>query len=233
MMKCKAVIFDLFGTLVDSVSNADNERVLAQMAAVLGVAREEFLAGWSEPGLRELRWTGAFLTLEDNLEHLLQARGLPVPREQVEEAVRLRVEASRRWLRPRGDAVEVLEQLRAGGRRIGLISDCSPEVPGLWRETALAPLVEAPVFSSEVGMRKPAQRIYHLACEALGVGPEDCVYVGDGGSHELSGAARVGMRPIRIRSPHEQTYDAYRVDEDAWEGPTVESLSEILGLAAP
>ncbi len=229
-MQCSAVIFDLFGTLVGLASNADNEQVLAEMARALGVAPEEFVARWNEPGFSERRWTGAFSNLQQAVEYVLRERGLDVPTAGVAEAVRLRVEAWRRWLRPRGDAAETLARLRAGGRRTGLISDCPPEVPALWRETALAPLVDVAVFSSEVGIRKPSPRVYHLACEALGVAPEHCVYVGDGGSHELSGAARVGMHPIRIRAPHEQTYEAYRVEEDTWEGLTIESLSEILRL---
>lgn len=40
---------------------------------------------------------------------------------------------------------------------------------------------------------KPDPAIYLLACRRLGVAPEDCVFVGDGGDRELEGAAAVGM----------------------------------------
>jgi FMN phosphatase YigB (HAD superfamily) len=51
------------------------------------------------------------------------------------------------------------------------------------------------VFSHEVGFVKPDPEIYLTACERLGVEPGHCIFVGDGGSGELPGAAAVGMTP--------------------------------------
>jgi putative hydrolase of the HAD superfamily len=47
-------------------------------------------------------------------------------------------------------------------------------------------------------MRKPDPRIYRLACEELGVEPEEAMFVGDGANDELAGAERVGMRSVLI-----------------------------------
>jgi putative hydrolase of the HAD superfamily len=35
---------------------------------------------------------------------------------------------------------------------------------------------------------KPDPRIFQLACKRLGLQPEDCLYVGDGGSNEFTAA---------------------------------------------
>jgi len=40
--------------------------------------------------------------------------------------------------------------------------------------------------------------MYRLACTGLAVTPAECLYVGDGGSGELTGAAAVGMRPVLL-----------------------------------
>jgi putative hydrolase of the HAD superfamily len=114
------------------------------------------------------------------------------------------------------------------GHKVGLISDCSPEIPHVWRETTLVSLVEAPVFSCVVGLKKPDPCIYHLACERLAVDPRACLYVGDGGSRELTGAAQVGMHPVLIRDRDER--DAFRVDSEDWDGPTISTLREVLSL---
>jgi len=53
---------------------------------------------------------------------------------------------------------------------------------------------------------KPDPRIYHLALERLKVKPQDCLYVGDGSSHELTGARKVGMHPVQIHVPDEIVY---------------------------
>jgi len=77
---------------------------------------------------------------------------------------------------------------------------------------------------------KPDARIYRLACEQLEVKPQECLYVGDGSSHELTGASRVGMHAVLIRVPYEDTYDAHRIDTEEWNGSTISALREVPGL---
>jgi len=100
----------------------------------------------------------------------------------------------------------------------------------LWPALDLARLVDAPIFSSVAKMRKPDPGIYLLACERLAVMPQRCLFVGDGGSHELSGAEAVGMTAVCIRSPREEGYDPHRVDPEIWHGLTIVALGEVLGI---
>jgi putative hydrolase of the HAD superfamily len=95
-------------------------------------------------------------------------------------------------------------------------------VPALWQESPLAPLVDVAVFSCSERIKKPDPRIYEHACERLGVRPQDCLYVGDGGSDELRGATAVGMRAIQIRPGDTEPY--------AWDGPVVSRLHEVAAL---
>jgi putative hydrolase of the HAD superfamily len=142
----------------------------------------------------------------------------------------LRLEIYRRNLAPRAGAVELLTYLRAAGYRIGLVSDCAAEIPMLWPQSTFAPLIEATVFSVETGARKPHQRNYRLICEQLGVAPERCLYIGDGGSRELTGATQFGMQAVLISVPYERHLVMEREDAQQWQGPVVESLGEVLGL---
>jgi putative hydrolase of the HAD superfamily len=81
-----------------------------------------------------------------------------------------------------------------------------------------------------VSLKKPDPRIYRLACENLGVTPEQVLYVGDGSSNELTGATVVGMHPVQIQDPGE-TADTHFVDkEQDWTGPVITSLSEVLDI---
>src|SRR5262249_13476401 len=111
-----------------------------------------------------------------------------------------------------------------------LISDCSAEVPLLWPECALAPLIEAPVFSCAVGMKKPDPRIYALACARLGIQPAECLYVGDGSEQELSGAAAVGMRPVLVRVAFAEATTPHRPEAAAWGGVAIDTLADVLAL---
>jgi FMN phosphatase YigB (HAD superfamily) len=95
--------------------------------------------------------------------------------------------------------LESLGRVRGLGLRIGLISNCSVEEVAAWDQSPLAALFDGVVFSYDVGHAKPEPAIYRLACQRLGVAPEETAFVGDGGSDELAGAARVGMSPYCAR----------------------------------
>jgi putative hydrolase of the HAD superfamily len=61
-------------------------------------------------------------------------------------------------------------------------------------------LFEHVVESSRLGFRKPDPRIYHHACDLLGVAPEHCVYLDDLGIN-LKPARALGMRTIKVGDP--------------------------------
>lgn len=54
------------------------------------------------------------------------------------------------------------------------------------------------VYSHEVGMEKPDPRIYHLACERLGVRPEEAIFLDDV-PEAVEGARQVGMHGVLFR----------------------------------
>ena len=56
------------------------------------------------------------------------------------------------------------------------------------------------VESSKVGCRKPEPRFYEIACGALGVSPDECVFLDDLGIN-LKPAAAMGMRTIKVGDP--------------------------------
>jgi putative hydrolase of the HAD superfamily len=130
-------------------------------------------------------------------------------------------------LRP--DAVPTLRALRRRGLRTAVVSDCGHELPAFLPGLPVSPLLDAHVYSVRVRRRKPHPAMYHTACRSLGVTPEECLYVGDGGSRELSGAAEVGMTAVRLAAPDLRRHLVFDADED-WHGPTIGSLSEAVAL---
>ena len=92
-------------------------------------------------------------------------------------------------MKPRTGSLEVLASLKSKEYKIGLISDCTAETPLAWQNTPFAPFFDATVFSCRAGIKKPDPRIYEMATTRLGVGPQYCLYIGDGSSRELSGAS--------------------------------------------
>ena len=56
---------------------------------------------------------------------------------------------------------------------------------------------DAVIESSKVGVRKPEPRFYEIACETVGVKPDECVFLDDLGIN-LKPAAQMGMITIKV-----------------------------------
>jgi len=223
----KAVVFDLFGTLVGTFSSSKHDLVLEKMSKVLFVENETF-AQLFDYDMRTARELGEYSSIEENIEVACNQLGVKPKSESIKTAASYRYEFMGSALSPREDAVETLTQIKSMGCAIGLISDCSPEVPILWPKTPFAEIIDASVFSCEVGIKKPVQKIYQILCEKLGVEPNKCLYVGDGDSSELEGALEAGMDPILIRVHEEDDRDRDRPSASSWKGKRVSCLSDVL-----
>jgi len=227
-MKYAAVIFDLFGTLVDNFSLQEHRSILTEMASVLASSSDDFVRLWFDTF--DDRVTGAFQSPEANIEYICRQLGVCVEDTQIKLAAQIRFDYTVRSMTPRPDAIEVLSHLKLKAYKIGLISDCSSELPTIWKSTPFAPLIDVAVFSCSVGLKKPDPRIYQMATNQLAVEPQRCLYVGDGSSHELTGASQVGMHPVLLRVLGEDNTDAHWIDREEWDGPVISSLKDVLNL---
>lgn len=102
--------------------------------------------------------------------------------------------------RQMGDSTHaLLDALRARGLKLGLVSNVFDPPALLHRDLeqmGLAERLDAVVFSSEVGRRKPDPLIFETALARLGVDPESALFVGDRRYEDVRGAAEVGMRTV-------------------------------------
>ena len=226
-MVVRAVVFDLFNTLTAPVDDVEFRASVRAMGLAAGVDPDALTRGWFD--LWRERFDGTFGSTTADLRGVCEAIGGEVDDAGIRRAAELRVEFSRRTLRPRDDAVATLGCVRRMGLRTALLSNCSADVPDLWPTTPYAELIDEPLFSCVEGLVKPDFDLYLRACERLDVGPEDCVYVGDGGNYELTGAARTGMRAVLIRTPDVRAA-SYDSERSSWRGEAIETLSEIPGL---
>jgi putative hydrolase of the HAD superfamily len=90
----------------------------------------------------------------------------------------------------------LLETLRDRGLKLGLVSNVF-DPPELFRrdleQLGVAERLDAVVFASEVGLRKPDPAIFRHALDLLGVEPQAALFVGDSPVVDIAGAAAVGM----------------------------------------
>jgi len=222
----RAVVFDFFGTLTEAVQRGPgHDRVAALLGcqtAALAQALDETFTDRSTASLGDA--IGA-------LGVVARLAGARPTIAVLRAAYAARVDAVRADTRLRPDAVTVLRSLRRRGLRTAVVSDCTPELAEFWPELPIAALVNARVFSTEERHHKPHPRMYSAATARLDVEPASCLYVGDGGSHELSGAAAVGMTPVRLAAADLGRHLVFR--RDPWQGSEIATLTEVLDIVSP
>jgi HAD superfamily hydrolase (TIGR01509 family) len=123
------------------------------------------------------------------------------------------------------DALAVLAWLGEHRIKRGVCSN-APFPPAMMRRqvnsNGIAEAVDAVVFSSEVGRRKPAPEVYEAALEAIQVEPEHVLFVGDRVREDYEGPRALGMRAVLLTA-HTQESPPDGV-------PTIASLHEMLNL---
>ncbi len=226
------MLFDWGGTLTTSdLGRADLVDLWRLAAHHLDPAREdELVASLIEIDQRFWqRTTSTFESwrLADILEAASAALGLDVTDAVLEEAATHHLDGWTSHIRHEPDAVDVLDQLRARGLRIALLSNTN--WPRAFHEhflerDGLAPLIDARLYTSDLGFVKPHPSVFLDALAAVGVSdPARAVFVGDRPYDDIHGAAGVGMRTVWRSNPY---VPPYAVEPDA----AVQQLSELVDL---
>jgi len=187
--KIKAVFFDLFFTLIVPVySSGRNEY------DVLGITADEWEKYAEDNVLFKKRALGKITDEKEIIEEIINIMPYDVNQEQKDEILCLRHKRMRQALQ-RVDAkiIRAISEIHNQGIKIGLISNADKIDRKSWEESPLSKFFDDAVFSCDVGYLKPDVAIYKLAMKRMNVGEGEAVFVGDGGSDELTGAKNSGM----------------------------------------
>ncbi|TFV88151.1 HAD family hydrolase [Oxalobacteraceae bacterium OM1] len=201
MAPIKAVLFDLDDTLwpivpvirrAEDILHAWLREQVPDVAARFSIdamraRRQELMA--TDPvyqlDLRKLRHAG--------LVEAFQAAGADVRR--VDEAMAV-FSRARNDVTPFDDVLPVLKALRAR-HAVGSVSNGVADLHMI----GIAHLFDASVAAHHVGVAKPDAGIFHAACTAIGVPPEQAVYAGDDPLLDVEGAQRAGLQAAWLARP--------------------------------
>ncbi len=101
------------------------------------------------------------------------------------------------------DTLPLLAGLKGRGIKTAVVSNAPWGSPGCaWRSELarhdLLAALDAVVFCSDVGWRKPHPMPFRRALELLGTSARDAVFVGDDPTWDIEGAQSAGLRPILL-----------------------------------
>ena len=168
------VVFDFGGVI--SVSPREGWS-LYPFCAARGVGRAAVDAGWAR--YRHL-WDGGFISFEEMYRRMFADAGVGISDADLAELWEIDAVA---WIRDlRADTLELMRALKARGRRIGILTNMSPDfherlfVP---RAAAYRALADADVVSGLERLYKPERPIYDLMARRMGLPPGRLLFVDD------------------------------------------------------
>lgn len=206
-MALEAVLFDLYGTLVDIWTDEFDPGLYVTLCQFLTYydicfEPEELAARYQEYAAAQLLERPSpygeidvFLVFEEILKEGLKKTP---ERSLVIWVARLFRSLSRRRFGLFPDTLPALQQLR-GRYRLGLVSDAQwvfsePEI----RALKLGEFFETVVLSSRYFVRKPAPEIYAHALRAMWLPPGQALYVGNDPLEDVPGPQAIGMPVVLV-----------------------------------
>jgi putative hydrolase of the HAD superfamily len=194
----RALLLDALGTLVEleppapyleraleGISGPDAERAIA---AEMAYYRAHLDEGRDAESLAALRRRCA-VALRDALPE-------PARPADLDELVAVLLDSLH--FRPFADASEALQDARARGLRLVVVSNWDCSLPDVLERIGLAPLLDGVLASATVGARKPDAAIFRRALVVAGVRPSEAIHVGDSLVEDVEGARRAGIEPILL-----------------------------------
>jgi putative hydrolase of the HAD superfamily len=223
-MPIRAVVFDLFDTLVDlrsedvPLKEHRGQRIPASVWQVHALVaerhpvdfdafQEAFVAGiraFQESHLKHDREVTTFERFSDALARV----GISDP-DLAARMTQVHMGALASAVRVPAHHVDVLGSLRPRVR-LGLCSNFSHSETAvrILDESGLARHLDAVVVSDAFGLRKPRREIFAEVLARLGVGAGETLHVGDSLHADVGGAAAAGLRTAwltrRVRAPSEK-----------------------------
>jgi putative hydrolase of the HAD superfamily len=114
-------------------------------------------------------------------------------------------------------ALELLQDLRHAGFRLGIISNFDLRLREILKHVSVLDLFEQIIVSSQVGAEKPSPRIFEEALRRFAVEPAELLHVGDEERADGEGARALGIQAFIL----------------GFAGSGLRNLRRKVGLAAP
>jgi len=245
-MAIRAVVFDLFDTLVDlSMQDLPQVEIGGRSVPSTAGALHEVVAAHADVDFE--RFIAALTDVDRVFRETRHARGLELPTLERFEAVvdRLGIDAPelprsltethmgmiRAQVSVPRNHKQVLDTL-SRRVRLGLCSNFSHSAMALslLDECGFRVHLDALVISDAIGIRKPRAEIFEAVLAELGVAPEEALHVGDSLSADIGGAAPLGIRTVWITRRIADREAALRAHRGPLPDRVIADLSEMEAL---
>jgi putative hydrolase of the HAD superfamily len=231
VLKIQAIIFDLYGTLIDVSTDEDKNEVFNFLSLYLqyydinipAARLKDIFENEKSNNLNSRHERYPEVNLQEVFEEILKREG-NTNSFLVKSCCKLFRIQSRERFQLFPDSIPVLKEIKNNGYTIGLVSNAQKVfTANEIRILGLQNYFKHMVFSTRYGITKPDRRLFMIACAMLDVPPERAIYIGDNPYNDVKGAREIGMTSILLSRSLKSVIpgcepDYYATDLwDAWE----------------
>lgn len=208
MQNIQAILFDLFGTLVDYMPQVEGKDFTKTHEVFQNAIQQEvnyscFLNQISKSFSKlnqETFYSDIEFPMEQVFIEVLSMCGIKhLDQPLMDQIVSQYCQEWKCYVTWNSDLQNLLLDLK-NNYKIGVITNThnSKLVCDLLKEIGIYELFDIVMTSIEFGKRKPNQNIFLETCLKMKVAPENCIFVGDSLEMDVVGSKSVGMLPIQI-----------------------------------
>lgn len=244
-MELKAILFDLWGTLIEDPNQRSRPRQLWRAQNVRAILAA---AGCDQPleavdtslvtagaALSTLHDGGIDVSAAGRVD--FWARHLPVNVE-LSASTRAALEAAITTMhpvhrpQPAQGALELLRRIKEMNLATALVSNAglttAPQLRIMLAEFGIAPYLDACIFSDDHELAKPNHRLFQAALDQIGVEASTAAFVGDSPHNDIYGARQAGMLAVQIGHREAPPSTGYTPNDAAVPHARIRSLAELL-----
>lgn len=183
MAHIKAVVFDLYGTLIhNSIKTQPYLRLFSELGLLENESRDAYY----------FALTGSFGSLEEFVGKIRPGSKIDVGK--YEEGIRQETESASLY----PEATKVLDELKARDFKLGLISNLSTPYKRPVFDLGLDAYFDKMIFSCDVKSRKPEREIYERMLNELSMEPQFVMMTGDNARDDVEGPKSAGIDAVHL-----------------------------------
>lgn len=203
----KAVIFDLYGTLIDLHTDEDNALFWQQMTLFYSYsgahyeALQEAYLDEVEKEKSKIKFENPDIEILEVFSQLYKNKGLEVDAHLLESTATTFRLLSTDYIQLYPGVIELLQLLKAKNIKIILLSNAQQSFTlNELKLTGIKDYFDQIYISSDYKMCKPNPDFYNIMLKDEGLTADECVYIGNDHTTDIKGANAIGMDSIYLHT---------------------------------
>jgi putative hydrolase of the HAD superfamily len=236
LKNCKAVFFDLYGTLLDYNDMEKSNKIwLDKFYELTGLPNNLSYNTIHEICKKVLlddfnkNEHDSLTTYESKIKFHFENYGISFNREKLKEIADESLICWQENITLSEDVIPVLQKLKQN-KKLALISnfDHTPHVKKVIAKHELHVYLDPILISDEVNCKKPNPEIFRMALEKTNLNANEAIFIGDSYGDDILGARSANIFPILVK--HKSNTHSHNNSHGDPDLITIQSLSELLEL---